>query len=66
MVESFGIAFLTVNLFYTYQIDLDLTLVILATALTIVLYELYTNSIKSFSQEFLLKIGKKPKTFSLD
>lgn len=66
MVESFGIAFLTVNLFYTYQIDLDLTLVILATALTIVVYELYTDSIKPFSQEFLLKIGKKPKTFSLD
>jgi CHASE2 domain-containing sensor protein len=66
MIESFGVAFLTVNLFYSYQIELDLTIVILATALTIVVYELYTDSIKPFAEEILYKFGKKPKSFTLE
>lgn len=64
MIESFGVAFLTVNLFYSYQIELNLTLVIIATALTIVVYELYTDSIKPFFQLFLSKFRKPKELFS--
>lgn len=55
VIESFLVVFLTVNLFYEYKIEIDLTLVILASALSTVVYELYTDSIKPV---FLLAISK--------
>lgn len=58
MIESFSVAFLTVNLFYTYKIEIDLTLVIIATALTIVVYELYTDSVKPFTKLLISKFRK--------
>jgi len=65
MVESFGVAFLTVNLFYSYKIEIDLTLVIIATALTIVVYELYTDSVKPFTLLIVSKFRKDKEVFSL-
>lgn len=64
VIESFAVAFLTVNLFYEYKIEIDLTLVILATALSIVVYELYTDSIKPFSKLIYSKF-RKNKEFSI-
>jgi len=58
IIESFSVAFLTVNVFYEYKIEIDLTLVILATALSIVVYELYTDSIKPFTLLLISKFKK--------
>lgn len=65
MIESFAVAFLTVNLFYSYKIEIDLTLVIIATALTIVVYELYTDSVKPFTKLIISKLKKDQEAFSL-
>ena len=45
-IESFAVVFLTVNLFYEYKVDVNLTIIVIVAALSTVVYELYTDTIK--------------------
>ena len=46
VVESIGVALLTVHLFHNYKIELDLTMTIIAAAASIPVFELYTDTFK--------------------
>jgi len=57
-VETVGIAYLTVILFAEYTYEMDLTLAIISSAMSIVLFELYTNTFKPFALLIFRKLNK--------
>lgn len=57
-VETFSIAYLTVILFSDYNYEMDLTLAIITSAMSIVLFEIYTDTIKPVIQLLFRKLKK--------
>lgn len=55
MIETFAIGYLTVYLFEKYQLESNFTLAIVATALSIPIFELYTDTIKPFFEHLFRK-----------
>lgn len=58
MIETFGIGYLTVYLFQEYKLESNFTLAIVATALSIPFFELYTDTIKPFFRWTSKKLRK--------
>ena len=68
MVESFGIAIVNVLIVNEFKMQINLTSSVIAAALSIPIFELYTDSVKPFVEFLIQKIfgTKKNKGFSLE
>lgn len=59
LVESFGIFYITIYLFHSHNIKIDLTLTLFAIILTVFVYEGYDTTLKPVAEKLIKKIYKR-------
>lgn len=58
LLESFGIFYITIYLFHSHSIKIDLTLTLFAIILSVFVYEGYDTTLKPFTEKLIKKIYK--------